>query len=358
MPNGALGLSPDAFWGTIAAKSAAKPAVMDRVLDHGWRGLIADAPTSVALASRKTVPIIGYFVRDIRDDVHIDLHRQLLIVGSDHVTHQVRVGPALWSEKPLARKGPPPAGDPGPGATISMLDIDAAARLSLEGYPGRWTFTLLIREWRSELLEVEFGPAPGSFHDDAVARLIEERRRANPPPPPAIWPPHPQRHISLSATYGGLYPRYGDKAQALEVPAEPGIRVEVDRAVVSTERCILRGSFRVPVLPREQVSPRPYDTGRGVSERMPDVGDERAKAVVPVSLVLTATHDPGPFVITLQVPAYELDPNGLALGRFELDLFELSAMPRAATTYFLHAFHGPHAVGPLPIGVVSPEMIR
>jgi hypothetical protein len=359
MANGALGLPQDAFWGSREAKEATKPEVMDRMVDHDWRGLIVDAPTSVALASRKTVPIIGYFVRDIRDDVHIDLHRELLIVGSDHATHEVRVGRALWSAKPLARKGPPPSADPGPGATISMLDIDAAARLSLEGYPGRWTFVLLIREWRSELLEVEFGLAPGSFHDDAAARLIEERSRANPPPPPAIWPPHPQRHIDASGSYGGMYPRYGDKAQAPDVPAEPGIVVEVDRAVVSNERCMLRGSFRVPVLPRERVSPRLYDTGRGTSERrMPEVGDAVAKAIVPLSLVLTGSHDPGPYMITLQLPAYAIDDNNLATGRFEIDLFEFAGMPRRATTYFLHAFHGAHAIGPLPIGIVSPEMIR
>lgn len=359
MDNGALALTPEAFWGSNEAKNAGKPAVWARVIDDDWRGLIADAPSSVALASRKTVPIIGYFARDIRDDVHLDLYRQLLIVGSDHATHEVRVGRALWSEKPLARKGPPPSADPGPGATISMFDIDAAARLSLEGYPGRWSFVVLIREWRSELLEVEFGSAPGGFHDDAAERLIEERRRANPPPPPEIWPPHPQRHVGVSGAYGRSYPRYADKAQAPDLPTEPGICLEVDRAVISNERCMLRGSFRVPVLAREHVSPRLYDTGRGTSERrMPDVGDERAKAVVPITLILTGSQNPGPFMITLQLPAYGLDTNGLALGRFELDLFELPDMPRAPTTYFLHAFHGPHAVGPLPIGVVSPEMIR
>jgi hypothetical protein len=359
MANGALGLSPDAFWGSDEAKDAAKPAILDRVVDDDWRGLIADAPNSVALASRKTAPIIGYFARDIRDDVHIDLYRQLLLVGSDHATHEVRVGRALWSEKPRARKGPPPSVDPGPGATISKFEIDAAARLSLEGYPGRWTFAVLLREWRSELLEIEFGSAPGGFHDDAAARLIEERRRLNPPPPPEIWPPLPERHMGVSGHYGRMYPRYAEKAEAPAAPTEPGICVEVDRAVVSTERCMLRGSFRVPVLPREQVSPRLYDTGHGTSERrVPIVGDERAKAVIPISLILTGNQHPGPFVLTLQLPAYELDSNGLALGRFEIDLFELADMPRAPTTYFLHAFHGPHAIGPLPIGVVSPEMIR
>lgn len=356
MGNGALGLDPEAFWGSNEAKDAGKPAVMARVVDADWRGLIADAPTSVALASRKTVPILSYFARDIRDDVHLDVARQLLLVGSDHETHEVRVRRALWSAKPLARKGPPPSADPGPGATISRFDIDAAARLDLEGYPGRWTFVLLIREWRSELLEIEFGSAPGGFHDDAAARLIEERRRSSPPPPPAIWPPLPARHIGVSGSYGRTYPRYAENAQAPAAPTEPGICVEVDRAVVSNERCMLRGSFRVPVLPREQVSPRLHEATN--ERRMPNVGDERAKAVVPISLVLTGSQDPGPFIITLQLPAYELDSNGRALGRFEIDLFELEGMPRAPTTYFLHAFHGPHAVGPLPVGIVSPEMIR
>jgi hypothetical protein len=358
MGNGALGLGQNDFWGSFAAKDAARDALNIRVLEEGWRGLIADAPTSVALESRKSVPILAYFVRDIRDDVHIDVDRQLLIVGSDHATHQVRVTRALWSAKRLARKGPPPAADPGPGAMTSFFEIDAAARLGLEGHPGRWTFMLLLREWRSELLEVEFGPPPGGFHDAAAAQLIAERRHASPPPPSEIWPALPERRVGVSSSYGRSYPRYADKAQAPDVPSEPGICIEVDRAVVSNERCMLRGSFRLPVLPREQVSPRLYDTGGGTSERrMPDVGDERAKAVVPISVILTGSQNPGPFIITLQLPAYELDTSGRALGRFEIDLFELADMPRAATTYFLHALHGPHAVGPLPIGVVSPAMI-
>lgn len=358
MGNGGLGLSQNDFWGSFEAKNAAKPKVLSRVL-QGWRGLIADAPTSVALDSRTTAPILAYFVRDIRDDVHIDVHRQLLLVGSDHATHEVRVATALWSFKPRARKGPPPAADPGPGATSSFFDIDAAARLALEGYPGRWTFALLLREWRSELLEVDFGPAPGGFHDDAAARLIAERRRANPPPPPEVFPAHPQRHVGVTGTYGSLYPRYGDKAEAPAVPTEPGVCVEVDRAVVSNERCMLRGSFRVPVLPRERVGPRTYATGDGATERrMPDVGDERAVAIVPLSLIFTGSNDPGPFMITLQLPAYELDSREIAIGRFEVNLFELAEMPRTAGTYFLHVVHGPHAVGPLPIGIVSPEMIR
>lgn len=358
MGNGALGLGQSDFWGSFEAKNAAQTKVLSLV-SEGWRGLIADAPTSVALESRKTAPILAYFVRNMRDDVHIDVHRQLLLVGSDHETHEVRVARALWSSKPRAPKGPPPATDPGPAATLSLYDIDAAARLALEGYPGRWTLVLLIREWRSELLEIDFGPPPGGFHDDAAAKLIAERRRSNPPPPPDVFPPHPRRQVGVSGNYGSPYPRYGDKAQAPALPTEPGFCVEVDRAVVSNERCMLRGSFRVPVLPRERVSPREYVTSYGTTERrMPNVGDERAAAIVPLSLILTGSNDPGPFVITLQLPVYEFDQSELAIGRFEVDLFELADMPRAATTYFLHAFHGPHAIGPLPIAIVSPEMIR
>jgi len=362
MTNGALELSHDDFWGPVAAKQAPKQAIIRRIIDEQFSGLVADAPASVALASRGSLPIITYFARTIRDDVHLDIGRQLILVGSDHETHEVRAKLAARPAKLRPPAAPPPAADPGQGSTISMHEIDAARVLPLADLPGRWSFRVLIREWCSEVLETEIGRAPGSFRDAAADALIAERRRKNPPPPPAIRPPHPPRKVGVSASYGARYPRYGAKAEAPEPPAEPGVILDIERAVVSNERCIARGSFRLPALPREIVGTRPYAPRPGELERRrPPVGDDEAKAVMSLSLVMTGTTDPGPHIVTLQLPAYELDgPDDapIAIGRFELDLFELPDMPRQATTYFIHAAHGPHVLGPLPVAIVKPEMIR
>lgn len=358
MTNGALGLEPDDFWGSHEQKNAAKDQLRDRVLEEELRGLIADAPPQVSLLSRGSLPIIAYFIRDLRDEVHLDVRRQLLLVGSDHQTHEVWVAPALWSDKVFMPKAPPPADDPGPGAMISMYDIDAAARLGLAGLPGRYSFELILREWHSERLEVEL--LDSGYRDDAAAQLIAERRRSNPQSPARVWPPLPQRHVGVSGSYGRMYPRYGDAAQAPDPPSEEGIELELDRAVVSNERCMLRGSFCLPTLPRERVEPPRLHHGER-ERRRPEVGDARAEAVVPLTLIMTGSVSPGPFILSLKLPVYELERSGddaLARGRFELDLFELADMPRSAETFFVHAFHGRHVIGPLTVAVVSPEMIR
>lgn len=346
MSNGPLKLQDDEFWGDISqAESEALSLVSRRFL-----GLVIDAPERVSINQRDTAPVVGCFVRTLRDDRVINQHAQMLVAAVDLETNSFSIGLALDTGKIPAPSTAPPTGDPGEGSTANLFRTDLRRALAIPWQPGRYRVATLLREYSSNPVTVTIGRGSLEYQDPEVEKFLEEeRRRAMPPPPEKIFP-LPRR------TRTEPYAIYRRQQDSPPIPDQPGIVFGMDRVVATRPgaTCMLQGSFRLPVLRRERVTPRP-DTGR-----VPDVGDPAATAVVPITLVATGSDLVGPWVIHLHVPSYDRiadEDRAEATGYFHVDLCPLPGFPRQAMTYFFSAFSGEAVAGPKPVGVVSENML-
>ncbi|MGE0706666.1 MAG: hypothetical protein AB7N76_05360 [Planctomycetota bacterium] len=359
MPSEVLQLEDEDFW---KDPEKTRKQVVQRVSQEDLLGLLVDAPGYVSLDDRESCPVVGYYVRTLLEDQQIEREKQLFALAIDLTTGDLRYGLAVNTGKTPAPRQKP-TGTPPKGKTLDAFSCDLRHQVDLPWRAGKHRVHAILRERRSNPVTVELGPSPTKFQDPEVAKFLAERQTvAAPPPPPAVWPrawraasgfpperwPAPERRV----------PWYGPEVQGPEIPAEPGIALDVER-VVELEpraRCLLRGSFRLPVRRREVVRPDP-ETG----ER-PDVGDPEATGVVPITIFITGSENPGPWVFQIQVPvrdplASEGEP-GLATGRFVIDLLgRFDATPRLPMTYFLYAFNGEHALGPIPYALVEPPVL-
>jgi len=119
-------------------------------------------------------------------------------------------------------------------------------------------------------------------------------------------------------------------------PAETGIVLAVDRvarvgvAPVAIDgpgkTCMLRGSFCLPLRPRDGVRPLPGPAGsqaeqQALADGWVDVGDATATAVVPITLLLTGDKDADPILVPLSAAIYGSVEGPFAQGQFAIDLF-------------------------------------
>lgn len=347
MSNGRLRLLDEEFWDDYQRTQG---EVIDEIARDDYLGLMLDAPRRVSLGRRDTVPVVGFFARTLRDDRKIRQEERMLVVAVHQDTDELLVGLALATGKVPAPSGPPPDMDePGEGTIVNMFAFDLRHVLGLRWEASRYSVAVLLREFVSNAVTIDLGRDATEYEDPAVASFLEEQRaRAVPPPPPAVFPvPHARPEKGEPPHYGPL--------SDLPVPEVPGIRIAAPRVVIAKggSRCILQGCYRLPVARRHRVEPR------GTNPCAPDVGDPRARAVLPIHLVVTASDLAGPWVISLKVPAYQpLSPHPAeASGHFTIDLFQMTNFPRTPMTYFLTAFSGQAVSQALPIAIVSQQMI-
>jgi hypothetical protein len=348
-----LELSPEDHWGDFTRTEDRFAAL---VSETGFRGILIDAPALVPIDRRESAPVVGYYARSLREDLQVVPERQMLAAALDLSTKRLRVGLALDTGKTLAPEGPPATDDPGEGATYTALRADLRAQLDLPWEPRKYLVAFLLREHLSNAVVMELGPSAAAFRDAEVERfLVERRKRAAPLPPPPISP-------VPSAATGVTYERL---SRSPPVPEQPGIALEIDRVAVFRRgaSCLCFGSFRLPVAARDLVRP---DAAAGAP---PAVGDPRATAIIPVTLVATGSESSGPWTIELRVPSYDAIPPadpalppdgevGMVTGHFALDLFQHPGMPRKAMTYFVTAFGGASVSGPFPVAIVTEKMLR
>jgi hypothetical protein len=346
MSKGPLGLADEDFWGDY---QKTRQETKTRILREGLHGLLMDAPEFVPLDIHETVPVVGWFVRTLREDNTLDTERQMLVAALDLETNRLRIGPALDTGK-IAEPKTPVTTDPGEGLALNMFETELVRFIQLPKSAGQYRVAVIAREFISNAVTVQLGASLASFQDPEVIRFLEERRKYSiPPPPDPIWPPLPGQ--------GGLLPSYRSQAGSPPVPEKPGIAFSVERVVVTEPgaSCVLRGSYRLPVL-RQEVVRTDKKTGM-----LPKVGDPAATAVLTINLVMTGSDSTGPYVIRLHVPSYEtVERKGrtdYTTGFFNLDLFQLDGMPRMPMTYFLYAFCGDVVSGPTPIALISSDML-
>jgi hypothetical protein len=75
-----------------------------------------------------------------------------------------------------------------------------------------------------------------------------------------------------------------------------------------------------------------------------------------VTLVITGSENPGPFVVPLRVPSFDRHAAGndaSVTAHFAVDLFHLAPLAATPQTYFVYAFTAGGHAGPSPIAVVA-----
>jgi hypothetical protein len=348
-----LGLSENDYWGDFTWTS---DQFSDFVAETGFTGIRIDAPSLVAIEQRDTAPVVGYFSRTLRDDFELNAERQMIAVAVDLTSKRLRAGLALDTGKTPAPE-PPPAGlDPGEGLTFTGFASDLRRQLDLPWEDRKYVVAFLLREHVSNAVRMELGPSPTAYRDPVVEQFLADQRKVARIPPPG--PVHP----APNPKSGVIYERI---SRSPEIPKEPGIVLSVERVAVARRgsTCLCFGSFRLPVTFAETVRPDP-ETGE-----LPEVGDRQAKAVVPLTLVVTGSARAGPWILEFRVPSYDSvslpktppapdQEVGVVTGQFAIDLFSHPGMPRNPMTYFITAFGGGLVSGPFCTAVVTEKMLR
>lgn len=336
----ALGLQADDYWGpTPEPTNDAIRALRDEDFD----GLVLGGPTRVALDARETVPVIVYRGGSFRQLAQVDFGKLGLVTVMDVDHNELRVGPVV-DEPDVVRRGGARDLDSLPDGYSGVAKvIDLGVRCRVPRRPGRHIATALMREKVSNRLTIQLVSGETSFDDPEVAKLLRAERLKT---PAATVFPAP----------GDPLPAYGEVKGTPEVPAQVGLELALDRAVVLRPgaQAVLRGAFRLPVLPEEVVKAGGTPLGA-------DHEGEQPTAVRRVTLLVTGGDDPVPTTFALELPSWDpVDPAAEApvvTGRFAIDLLRLRGMQKKDQTYFVYAFSGEVMVGPLLMALVAEESL-
>ncbi len=335
---GPLMLQDVEFWGNC---TRTEQEVTSRISAEGVLGLLVDGPKRVLMSQRNTVPVAGYFVRTLRDDIAIDQERQMLVAAVNLETNFLIAGLALDTGKMPAPTPPRPSKDPGEGVTLNLFKFDLRRAVNLSWQPGKYSVIVILREFLSNPVNIELAYDGASrAKTDSIKSPQGQEAAAAPDAAHLIYP--------LTNPAGGVtqQPDYRRRELSPPIPGKPGIDFRVDRTVHMEPgtACMLHGSFRLPVLSRERTEP---SAG----------GSSQVTAIVPITLVVTGHDIPGPWIIRLQIPSYDQavvrGPSAQATGYFSFDLLQLPEFPRRATTYFLSAFNGEFVTGPKPVTLTA-----
>lgn len=332
MSQGPFGLEDEGFW---TAPLTDADSVMDARCASGLMGIAIDAPAVAALDRHDTVPLIGCTLLTLREEMSLRFKDTSIVVA---VREEDGAVLASVTQRPgrrtLGSFDPPEPVDPGEGRSFGTFELDLRERLFLPATRASYLVTVLARDRVSNRVRILVQPPSGAKEDPAALALARRRLEAGPPSPfPA---PSADRDL----------PSYARRAESPPLPDGPGIALAVDRVFLmeGDAPLVLRGSFRLPVREHERIA-------------RPIFGEPTA--VVPITLVLAGADDPGPFVLPLSVESHApIDENGLTTGWFALDLLALRGMPRIAQTYFAYAFAGEVLSSPVPVAIVTQNMIE
>lgn len=327
---GPLMLADDEFWGDC---SRTEPEILPRLLREKFQGLLIDAPRIVRVDQRDSAPVAGYFVRSLRNDLTIDQEEQMLVASIDLETNVLSVGLALKSGKIRAPGPPAPTSDPGEGTTANLFKTELRRALNLPWQPGRYRVAVLLREFLSNPVTIEF---TGSDASGLRTRSVRGQAET----PPKIYPEPAAGQAGLSL------PDYRRRDTSPAVPTQPGIEFNVksEVSVAPGAICPLHGSFRLPVIKTGDSA-----GNSGASK------DRRPSAIVAITIVVTGDDAVGPWVIRLKVPTYDpIKPGArtMVTGFFNLDLFRVTEFPRRPMTCYLTAFGGEFISGPKTVKLI------
>jgi hypothetical protein len=339
MSDQSLGLVDEEYWtNPERAKEAAKTFA-----DEGFGGVKLGAPGTVPIDVHDTFPVVALRAGSIADHWAVSFNEHALWASMDLGANRLTVRPA---GDPEVETPPANPEDAPSGYMVEPFVVDLRDALSLKWQPGRHLVTVVMRERVSNRADVTLKYSTRKFEDPEVAKFLEAKKAT--PAPPVVTPPP-----------GDPLPSYEKRDDSPPIPEKPGIALAAERVLVFTPdaQVILRGSFRLPVLPKEVVVPAEPKPGEAPAA---DVGPPPT-AVVGIALLVTGSDLPAPGLAQLTVPSYDPIPDGeknpVVTGHFALDLLQLGVVPDQPQTLFVYAFSGEVMEGPFPIALISEKML-
>ena len=314
-----FGLADDDYWND---PHKTQDEVIEALWATGEDRVAIGAPAFVSLSARERLPLLVYRGASYRELWTTNLLEYGQVVAVDLEHNRVFVGPVVADDEAEAGEMLDPAEAPGGQGSESQL-AELRGDMGLAWQPSTYVLTVLLREHSSNRVRVELGKQAGAYHDEEVAKFIAEQRAK-----PAA--------AAVSPTPASPVPSYAALEGSPAIPTELGVVMAGDRVVVNKAgaRALLRGAFRLPVLPTELAAD--------------------GSAVVGIGLVVNASDQPQSGFMQLQVPAQVSE--GVATGHFTLDLIA-EGLARDAQTYFVFAFSGELMAGPTPVALVDESML-
>ena len=315
--------------------------VIDQLLQQRFLGLRLIAPDNVRIPGVERVPVIGF--RGFRPADVAGFSRAALVVAVRIESGEVFIArPFPEKDRPDGppRRPPPPSPDEvqdpnRTGCTRFGFDLRQIFP-SLPWRAGTYLFTLVAGEQRSNTVRLRVAPE-GLPEDSETQHVIASLARPGYPMP-----------VSPLPSPGASFPSYG---QASSPPDAPGLKISLEpsRTVIGS-RVVVRGSFALPALRRQLVRPLdPRDANHQAPDsplKWHDVGDARATAVVPITLLFCGRAFTGPWVTQLNVPSYDRiaktseSERPLVSGQFAVDISALQGVPGDGQGYTVWAISG------------------
>ena len=293
--------------------------------------MLLGAPATVALNRHSDLPVALIRVARLTTFGKIPTRESVVIAAMEPGSNELRARLAL----PMAARRPAPAGGPPAGRdsfsgddTAMMSEghtIDLASRLGAPAARGEYLVVAILRDQVSNRCRMKLAESAG-FDDPAVDDFVREYRQRKQKPREVF--PAPEDWL----------PSYRRQDDSPPIPAESGIALSLPRVQLYSpkSRCVLAGSFRLPMQPQYAVKP---DHGASLPANAPP---ETAR--LPISLLITGSTDAAPQIVKLVVPSHEpiktVAGKPFALGYFSFDLCKLASLRTSPQTYFIYAFCG------------------
>lgn len=309
--------------------------------------IFLDAPQLVAIDVQTRAPVQLMRVAKLATLRQWPFRVNAVVVGVDLENNVVQAAAALAPPTRTVLAPAVPSAPAQTGMGSEAFTIDLRERLNLPWEAGRFLVRLVLADQITEARHIAFRTAVAPV-DAEVDRFKREQR--NKTRVPALLPEP-----------GGPWVSYlrDDKIPAL--PEGQGIVVSLPRlCVLDTQLpCLLRGSFRLPVLKRHIV-PTAANSPGAEALRQQWSGDwargqRLPSAVVPITLVGKGTQLGTLMVWRLVVPIFDtIDFSGvrpMGVGLFSIDLRHLEGFAGVEQSWFIYAFSDESMSGPMTVGV-------
>ena len=326
-----FGLRDEEYW---TDPWRTRSAIQRPLIRRGLESFIIGAPQVVSLDRYTTFPVAILRTRKIVGASKIDFRKTAIIAAMELNTYRLSARLA-FANSPQPRSPNGTAAGSRSGAKDSFSNdptamaaegstLDLATLLRLPAGRSEYLVTLISFDRVSNRCRMKLVEAAG-YEDPAVDEFLREYRAKRLAPPM----PFPECAEPLTS--------FRREDNSPNIPIEPGIALSVARVNVfaPTTRCVLAGSFRLPIYPQHIVRPPRLDV-----------------AIVPITLLVTGSVDPEPKILRLFVPSYEplisVDGRPLAVGYFSFDLCRMTNLLVTPQTWFIYGFSGEVMTAPVP----------
>jgi hypothetical protein len=347
-----LGIKDEQFWEDA---TRFEEALVERYWETDFMGLLLDGPKVVRLHEHDTLPLLGVRSSTIHENRALSLQRRAVIVTTRLEGHETLAAMAFRQpDEPRRHKRPRDPDALPKGRTVKVFSVSLNERLL--GFPwkrGAWQTTILLYDRCSNSVTTRLEEY-SSQDPEVLAFLAAQRRPGYPPPISRLLdtnssknPSQPARDLPLLAAEVAIV--LTSERVAIQGPGKPWM---------------LHGSFCLPVLPRDVVRPLPEppdseEVQLALSDGWVDVGDPKAVAVMPITLLLTGNKNASPILISLHVPVYVPLESGsagqVARGQFTINLFGSVPNPLAIQSYAVWAISRGIASDPVLVDILATE---